>query len=147
MIISETSLLDTNLLVYAADNSSPFYHAAKVLREKGLRGEMSLCVCPQVLTEFYAVITDPKRVDNPRSQDEALIEMEKYFDSINILKIYPGPNIIEKTLDLLKTYKITRQGIFDLYLVATMLSNNVTRLYTYNQDHFSKFKELEVLIP
>ena len=42
MIISNTSLLDTNLLVYAADNSSPFYHAAKVLREKGMRGEMPI---------------------------------------------------------------------------------------------------------
>jgi predicted nucleic acid-binding protein len=134
-------------LVYAADNTSPFHQAAKALGEKGVRGETSLCLCPQILHEFFAIVTDPKRVGNPRSQEEALTEVEKYFYSKNILKIYRGPNIIDKTLELLKQYKITKQGIFDLYLVATMLFNNVTRLYTYNLEHFTRLKEIEVLSP
>jgi predicted nucleic acid-binding protein len=104
-------------------------------------------VCPQVLNEFFAVVTDPKRVGSPRSQEEALLEIEKYHRSKNILKIFPGPDVIEKTLDLLKRYNTTKQGIFDLHLVATMLSNNVTRLYTYNQDHFAKFNEIQPLTP
>jgi len=73
--------------------------------------------------------------------------MEKYFRAENILKIYPGAEIIEKTLKLLKQYKTTKQAIFDLQLLATMLSNNITCLYTYNQQDFSKFKEIEALTP
>lgn len=76
-----------------------------------------------------------------------MAEMEKYLHAKNILKIYPGTEIIEKTLELLKRYKITKQEIFDLQLVATMLSNNITRLYSYNQADFSKFKEIVVLTP
>jgi len=38
MTTSETSLLDTNVLVYAADETSPFHPAARAIREKGLRG-------------------------------------------------------------------------------------------------------------
>jgi len=49
--------------------------------------------------------------------------------------------------DLLKQHEVTRQDIFDLQLIATMLVNHVTRLYTYNQDHFSKFKEIEAMRP
>ena len=147
MITSEVALLDTNILIYAADETSPFYQAAKALREKGLRGEILLCICPQVLNEFFATVTNPQRVSNPRTQNEARLEMEKYFFSKNIIKIYPGSDVIEKTLDLLKRYEVTRQEIFDLQLVATMLSNNVTRLYTYNKDDFVKFKEIEVLSP
>lgn len=147
MTTSETGLLDTNILVYAADETSPFYQAAKALRDKGLKGEVPVCICPQVLNEFFAIVTDPKRVSNPRTQKEALLEMEKYVSSKNILKIHPGPAIIEKILDLLKRYEITKQEIFDLQLVATMLSNNITRLYTYNQDDFSIFTEIEVLSP
>jgi len=147
MITSEVSLLDTNILVYAADEMSPFHQAARTLREKGLRGEILLCICPQVLNEFFATVTNPQRVNNPRTQNEARLEMEKYFLSKNILKIYPGPDVIERTLDFLKRYEVTRQEIFDLQLVATMLSNNVTRLYTYNKDDFTKFKEIEVLSP
>jgi predicted nucleic acid-binding protein len=147
MTTSETSLLDTNVLVYAADETSPFHPAAKAIREKGLRGEISLCICPQVLTEFFAIVTDSKRVSNPRTQEEAQIEIVKYTHSENFLKIYPGSKILEGILDLLKKYKVTKQEIFDLQLVATMLSNNVTRLYTYNKDDFIKFKEIEVLSP
>lgn len=84
---------------------------------------------------------------NPRIQSEALLEIEKYFRSKTILKIYPGPDIIERSLELLRRYEITRQEIFDLQLVATMLSNNVTRLYTFNQEDFSKYKEIEVIVP
>lgn len=76
-----------------------------------------------------------------------MIEIEKYYISKSILKIYPGPDIIERTLDLLRQYEVTKQEIFDLQLVATMLANNVTRLFTYNKDDFSKFKEIEVINP
>ena len=50
-------------------------------------------------------------------------------------------------LDLMKRYPIKRQEIFDLQLVATMLSNQVSRIYTFNRDDFLKFTELEVLEP
>ena len=62
MTTSEHCLLDTNVLVYAADQSSPFHQASKTLREKGLRNELPLCVCPQVLNEFFAVVTNPEEL-------------------------------------------------------------------------------------
>ena len=74
MTTSEISLLDTNILVYAADETSPSHQAAIALREKGLKGEIPLCICPQVLNEFFAIVTDPKRVSHPRTQKEALLE-------------------------------------------------------------------------
>jgi len=147
MTTSERCLLDTNILVYAADEASPFHQATLDLRERGLRKEIPLCICPQVLNEFFAIVTDPKRVSSPRTKGEALTEMRKYFDSKNIFKIYPAPDIIERMMDLLERYDITKQEIFDLQLVATMISNNVKRVYTYNEEDFSKFKEIEVLTP
>jgi len=147
MIISDFCLIDTNVLVYAADETSPYHQASKNLRDKGLNNEIPLSVCPQVLNEFYAIVTDPKRVNRPISQEEARLETEKYFCSKNILKIYAKPGVVEIIIDLLKRYKIERQQIFDAQLVATMLANNVSRIYTYNLDHFSKFKEIEAMRP
>jgi predicted nucleic acid-binding protein len=112
-----------------------------------LKGELSFCICPQTLTEFFAIVTDSKRVSKPRTQKEALEEIEKYLSSKTILKIYPGPEVIETMINLLKKYKLTKQKIFDLQLVATILSNNVTQIYTYNKGDFSKFKEITVLSP
>jgi predicted nucleic acid-binding protein len=133
--------------VYAADQRSPFHEAAQDLREKGLNGAISLCICPQILTEFFAIVTDSRRVDNPRARQEALFEMEKYLHSRQIVKIYPGADTMEIAFDLLRRYEVKKQKIFDLYLVATMLGANVTRLYTYNRDDFTQFGEIEVLSP
>lgn len=46
MITSETALIDTNVLVYAADGTSPFHQPSKLLRNRGLRGEVSLGAFP-----------------------------------------------------------------------------------------------------
>ena len=147
MTTSEISLLDTNVLVYAADETSPFHQASRSLRDKGLRGEISLCVFPQIFYEFFAIVTDPRRVRNPRSQQEAVSEIKKYYQTDHLLKMYAGPDVREITLDLLKRYEIRKQEIFDLQLVATMLSNSVTRIFTFNRDHFSKYEEIETLQP
>lgn len=147
MTTSKIALLDTNVLVYAADETSSFHQPSKTLRDKGLSGKISLCVFPQILSEFFAIITDTKRVSNPRNQQEAIAEVEKYVNAKQILKFYPGPDIIEIMLGLLKRYEIRKQEIFDLQLVATMLSNDITRIYTFNQNHFSRFEEIEALTP
>jgi len=68
MTTSEISLLDTNVLVYAADVTSPFHQDSRDLRDRGIKGEISLWVFPQIFYEFFAIVTDPRRVQNPRSQ-------------------------------------------------------------------------------
>jgi predicted nucleic acid-binding protein len=50
-------------------------------------------------------------------------------------------------IELIKKYPVNAQDIFDLQIVATMLSNNITRIYTYNEKDFSRYNEIEVLNP
>ncbi len=140
-------LLDTNILVYVHQALSPFHSQARAILERGLKEEVVLCICPQILMEFYSTITNPKRVTDPVSQEEATIEIEKYFTSRKILKIYPQVDTLKRTIQLLKIYQVKQMVIFDLQLVATMLSNKIKRLYTFNRDDFSKFKEIEALEP
>jgi toxin-antitoxin system PIN domain toxin len=144
----QRALIDTNVLVYAADTTAEFHQPSRQLRDRALRGEISLVVTPQVLMEFFAVVTNPRRVANPRSSADAREEMEKYLGTEAIGVIYPDQEILDRTLALLRQHpQVARQEIFDLYLVATMLCNGVTRIYTYNQQHFSHFRGIEVLTP
>src|SRR6267142_6051839 len=145
---NDRALVDTNVLVYAADTSSPFHEPSRQLRDGGFRGEVPLVVTPQVLMEFFAVITSPRRVTAPRSPEEARAEVEKYARADNILKMYPDSTALEQTLDLMQHHpQVARQEIFDLFLVATMMATGVTRIYTYNQQHFTRFSGIEVLAP
>lgn len=146
-MISRTALLDTDLLIYAVDNNSPHHTAAFALREKALRGELSLCVAPQVLAEFYAYVTSPDHFDTPLTQKEASMEMDKYICSEKILKIHPQANTLMILGELLKHYRVVRQEIYNLQIVATMLSNEVKRIYTYTPDEFRKYEAIEVLTP
>ncbi len=60
-------LLDTNILVHAYNKSSPNQIEAAGIIRKAMQGEIEACLTPQVLYELFAVVTDPKRVEN-RSQ-------------------------------------------------------------------------------
>jgi predicted nucleic acid-binding protein len=147
MITSKLSLLDANVLVYANDETSPCHQASVTLIEKGFSGEVALCVTPQVLHEYFAVVTDGRRVTKPRTQAEAVAEMEKYVQSRNMLKIYHTSDFFGRMIDLLKCYSVSRQEIFDLQLVAVALANGVDQLYTYDDGDFSRYREIEVLSP
>ena len=81
-------LVDTNILVYRADQDSAFHLPSVNLINSGLRGDVSLCLASQNLTEFYAVMTNPKRVTNPITPVDASVEIEGYLQSQNIRKIY-----------------------------------------------------------
>jgi len=147
MSTSELALLDTNILIYNHQALSKFHSTSRAILEKGLRGELKLCVCPQVLLEFYTVVTNPRRVTHPINSEEAAEEIERYLRAKTITKIYPKADLLEITVELLKKYGAKEKEIFDLQLAATMLSNNVTRLYTYNRDDFIRIKEIDVLAP
>jgi len=140
-------LLDSNILIYAADSHSQFYTQCKALITRGLKGEELLCVCPQVLLEFFAVVTNPKRVTQPLPPEEAMEEVRKYLRAKNILKIYPGEDIVERIAELSRRHSVSGPRIFDLKLVATMISNGVRRLYTYNEEHFKNFEEIDAVVP
>ena len=152
MITSETApelaMLDTNILVYAADEMSEFHARSKEVRDRGMQGEIPVAVSPQILFEFFAVVTNPRRVTEPRSPQEAREEMEKYLAATAIRKIHPGDDIIRRVLTLLEQHpQIARPDIFDCVLVATMQANGVRRIYTYTRQHFTPFTDIEVLTP
>lgn len=145
MSVSDLAIIDTNVLVYAADASSEFHSVARAIRD---RDDTALAVTPQILMEFYAIITDPRRVTAPRSGEEARAELEKYIYSPRIVTLHPTHDVLTQVLVLLESHpQVTRQTIFDLFIVATMLGNQVSRIYTFNTQDFIGFDEIEVLRP
>ncbi|WP_089937868.1 type II toxin-antitoxin system VapC family toxin [Candidatus Entotheonella palauensis] len=142
---SNLAVIDTNVLVYAADESSEFHEASRTLRD---REDIALAVTPQILMEFYAIITDSRRVTSPRSGEEARAEIEKYSNASHIMTLHPTQDVLARVITLLETYpQVTRQSIFDLFIVATMLGNGVNLIYTFNDQDFTLFTEIEVLRP
>ena len=135
--------LDTNILVYAADRSSPLHAQAVEIRDRAAAERESVCLCFPVLLEFFAVITCPSRVRHPLSTEEAWQEVNVYLNAFRML--YPNEGTWRRLSDLLMRYGIARQGVFDALIVALMLQHGVTGIYTANRRDFARFSEIEVL--
>ncbi|MEW6756082.1 MAG: TA system VapC family ribonuclease toxin [Candidatus Latescibacterota bacterium] len=145
--LGDMVLLDSNILVYAEQQEQPKHEAARSLRDRALTGDISACISPQVLHEFYAVSTSPRRVTAPLSPQEAAEQIRMYCRSLRLALIFPGPDIMERVLALLATTAVVGPDIHDLHLVATMLENGVKRIYTFNTAHFKSFPGIEALTP
>jgi toxin-antitoxin system PIN domain toxin len=141
------TLLDANILVHAANGASPVHQAAKRLRDQAVAGDVQACLTPQVLWEFYAVITNPRRVDRPLSPPVARQEVQAYMQAERIPLLVPTRSTMTRVLGLLARYPVTGLRIFDLFLVATMLDHGVRQVYTENVDDFRPFEGIATINP
>jgi len=140
-------LFDTNLLVYAHVTSSPFHEAARRLRDEAVEGALDACISPQVLCEFFAVCTNPRLFRPPLTVQQAGREVVAYWTASGFRKILPQESTVRRLVGLVEQHRLQGQRIFDAFLVATMLDNNVTTLYTLNTKDFEVYTELRVVNP
>jgi len=147
--VTEPALLDTNILVYAVDAQSAYHAACRPLLLQAADNHSSepLCVTPQVLAEFFAVVTNARRVRNPRAPDEAARAVDQIMTLPN-LTVLPIPvDIFSRWVSLVRTHRLSGSRVFDAQLVATMLANGVRRIYTLDRAHFECFPDIEVVSP
>lgn len=143
----ESGVLDANVLVYAMDQTALQYPAARGLLQEARSGSSTLYVTSQILCEFYSVVTNPRRVISAREPVDAV-------QAISTLLAFPGINILPARaevvrgwINLLQRHAVKGADVFDLQLVATMLSNGINRIYTFNTGDFEVFPELAVQTP
>ncbi len=126
-------LIDTNILVYAINEDSP----KNKLAQKFLRThKKNLEVAHQNIFEALRVLTHPK-FSTPMKPKEAQIAV------LAIVKMYrviiPDYKTHYIAMELIKKHHLLGNRIFDAYLVATALSNNITVIATDNEKDFKKF--------
>src|SRR5512135_2767472 len=145
MMTSNLGLVDTNVLIYAVYPAVPQHASSRALIDRARQPGASLCVVPQNLAEFYATVTNPRRVTQAKSTTEAL-------DAIDDLLALPGltllavpPDIVTRLTQLLRQHPVQAQETYDAQLVATMLGNGVTTIYTHNTIDFQGFPGIQVL--
>jgi predicted nucleic acid-binding protein len=138
---AESSLVDANILVYAASPTAVQHQASRAL----LESELNLCVAPQVFAEFYAVVTNARRVTVPFTPTEARAFITELARHLEVLPVPAA--VVSRWTELAERHKVTGANVFDLQLAATMIENGVRRIYTYNPADFEILGELDVLTP
>ena len=141
------SMVDTNVFVYFLYDASPQHAAAQVLLNQARQPDAKLCMTPQVMTEFYSTITNPRRVSPAYAPETALQEVEKFLALPGLFLLSIPASVVVRWVALARQYGISQSDIFDAQLAATMLEHGIRRIYTFNVQDFEHFDELEVVVP
>jgi uncharacterized protein len=128
----EPGILDANILAYAINADAPQHAASRALLEAASDPSISLYVTPQILCELYSVITNPRRVAVASSPTEALRIISAIL-ALPGIRILPIPaRAVAAWMELLQRHPVTGGDVFDLQIVATMQTNGIQRIYTFN---------------
>uniref|UniRef100_UPI002624B7B1 type II toxin-antitoxin system VapC family toxin n=1 Tax=uncultured Maritalea sp. TaxID=757249 RepID=UPI002624B7B1 len=136
-----TVLIDSNILIYAINTSSPKHSEAKTfLRE--LRD--TPVIAHQNILEAFRILTHAK-YSHPMPVGSAL-------RSLNLLcgdsqMILPNSLTFSLLQEFSTVHKLDGNRVFDAYLAATALSNDVHTIATDNVKDFAKFSGLKVTNP
>ena len=139
-------LFDTNILVYVHNVESPNHQIAYQLESQVIKEKLEAAVSSQNLTELYATITNPSKISKPVIPAEAKRIINDYLNS-SFQIIYPKEDDLKLALSLVSDKKVVGRKIFDVYLVATMLSNSINTIYTNNDKDFQIFDNIKVVNP
>jgi predicted nucleic acid-binding protein len=141
----ELALVDTNVLVEATFSGTAHHAAARAIVERAKERTGAMCVLPQIVAEFYSIVTDARRVKPVKTPAEALAAIDAYL-SLPGMTLLPVPaDVVSRLTELLRRRPVRGPEVYDVQLVAGMLGNGIRRIYTFNRDDFTPFDELEVL--
>lgn len=140
MKLSEYAGIDTNILVYADDSSSPHYEIAKHCLERALKDDLKVCLSHQILSEYFSVITSTRMAGFPLSAEEAKGRVLFLNRTRRVKKVYLKRSTLKRCIEFCAEQGITGARIFDAFYATTLLDNGVRRLITQNTKDFEVFK-------
>ena len=143
--------LDTNVLVYAANEDAPQHDVCRALIEgidsDGRQGDLEpLCLTWSVVYEFLRVITHRSVLDHPFSIDHAWATVASLLDLPHVQILGPGPQHADHAMRMLAAPGVNGNLVFDAHVAAVLAEHGVRRVYTFDQD-FHRFPGVEVVNP
>ena len=136
--------VDTNILVYAYDESSPAHERALAAMQR-LVGEPSWGLPWIVVGEFYSVLTDARLWREPRPQD-ALAALDAWIATPGVRLLAEPPNHWPRLRGLLAGGRPQGRRVHDARIAAVCLATGVSELWSSDRD-FSWYPELRVRNP
>lgn len=139
-------LLDTNIALRSLNSSLSSYELVVSVLER-LRSEgHELCLVPQVLYEYWAVVTRPA-IHNGfgLSTTQALDDLEELKASFTLLRDERA--VLNEWERLVAESKVQGRSTHDARLVAAMRRHAIAHIVTFNVRDFSRYPGVIVVEP
>ena len=128
--------LDTNILVYAANEDCEEHAQANRLVNEALASPREWILAEQVLLEYYKAIRHPRILARPLSAAAATEQIRFFREKSGFMICCYELNLWDDTVHWLSQKDFPYQRTHDLILGLTLLRNGVKTFYSRNTKDF-----------
>ncbi len=138
-------LIDTNIILRSKQSGSSHHKEVTAKLLKLVEDGEELVICPQIIYEFYVVATRPHDKNGFGLLAETAIgEIENILSTYSMLA--ETDQVYFNWVKLISDYKVIGKSAHDARIVAFMISNSISSLYTLNKKDFERYHSIIELI-
>ena len=138
--------VDTNILVYAHREDTPFHQRAAECLITLAEGLTAWAIPWPCIHEFLAVTTHPRIYDPPSPLSVALNQVEAWIESPTLTMLAESERHWSELRLMLEAGRITGGRVHDARIAALCRQHGIRELWSADRD-FSRFSDLRVVNP
>jgi uncharacterized protein len=138
--------IDTNILIHAHRQDSPFYKIALQRVTELAEGPAAWAIPWPCVHEFLSVVTHPRVYAPPTPLDSAIEQLIGRMQSPTLALLTESPTHWEKLRGLLDAGRVSGPMVHDAKIAALCVQHGVRELWSADRD-FSRFPKLKVVNP
>jgi uncharacterized protein len=138
--------VDTNILVYAHREDSPWHDAALRRITELAEGRATWAIPWPCIHEFLAIVTHPRIYSPPTPLANAIDQLEAWLESPSLVLLAETEGYWPELRSTLKQGRISGPQVHDARVAAICQDHGVRELWTADRD-FGRFPELTVRNP
>lgn len=140
-------VVDTNVLVYAADRNSQFFAPCRKLVEDSRGGSAAWYLTWGIIYEFLRVTTHPRIFRKPWSLAQSWVFIEAVVASPGLGILLPSKRHLQVAREVIEEMPhLSGNLMHDAHTAILMKEHGIRRIYTRDSD-FHRFQFLEALEP
>ena len=138
--------IDTNVLVYAHREDSPFHEAAAACLTACANGRAPWAIPWPCVHEFFSIATHLRIYSPPTPAARALDQIDAWFESPSLVLLAETDGHWPALRPLLQQGRIAGPAVHDARIAALCLQHGVRELWSADRD-FGRFPALRVFNP
>jgi toxin-antitoxin system PIN domain toxin len=138
--------LDTNILVYAHREDSPWHDAAFSTVVELAEGRALWAIPWPCIHEFFAIVTHPRIFDPPTPLTSAVDQVEAWIEAPSLILLAETEGYWPQFRKMIEAGRVTGGQIHDARVAALCHLHGVRELWTVDRD-FTRFPDLSVRNP
>jgi uncharacterized protein len=138
--------VDTNVLVYAHREDSPWHDTAYARVAELAEGRDVWAIPWPCVHEFFAIVTHPRIYAPPTPSAAAIDQLDAWLESPSVTMLSEANGYWPELRTLLKDGRVAGPGIHDARIAALCRVHGVTELWTADRD-FGRFHGVPVRNP